>query len=80
LCWEDRTPPASVTFQPQWVFEHELWTGAIRGFIPYATRAQVDAITIELARHGDHPARFVFFTWRLFWVEADFDRLKILAK
>lgn len=73
-------PLPPVKIQPQWMFEHELWTGAVRGFFPNATRAQGDAMTIELARHGDHPDRFVDSTWRLFGVEADFDRLKILAK
>jgi hypothetical protein len=62
------------------MFEHELWTGAVRGFFPDATRSQGDAITIELARNGDHPDRLVDSTWRLFGVEADFDRLKVLAK
>jgi hypothetical protein len=73
-------PPPPVTIQPQWMFEHELWTGAVRGFFPNASRAQGDAMTIELALQGDHPERFVDSTWRLFGVEADFDRLKTLAK
>jgi hypothetical protein len=62
------------------MFEHEIWAGAVRGFFHEAIDAQREALAGELALHGEHPDRFVDATWRLFGVEADFDRLKLLAR
>lgn len=55
-------------------------TGSIRGFFPGATSDQHAAMHVELLRHAHHAERFVDSTWRRFGVEADFDRLKLLAR